>query len=85
MARALEIEVGDVRKLMSEPWGRRIVYRQFREAGVVPVPALRFDPNAMQMAHNTTKLHMVSRLDHLIRLHCHNEWLVMLEENRGLV
>lgn len=84
-ARALEIEVGDVRNLMREVWGRRIVHRWFVDAGLLPVPINRFDANAMQMANHTTRYLMVSRLDHIIRLHCHEEWRLMLEEHKDLV
>lgn len=85
VARALEVEIGDIRKLMSEAWGRRIVYRWLVDAKLLPVPCQPFDPNAMQMANNAGRYYMGSRLDHTIRLHCHNEWLVMLEECKGLV
>ena len=73
--------VADLRKLMSEPWGRRFAYRTIEESGTF---SPTFSTNAMQMAFNEGYRAQGSNLLALIIAECPGQFPAMMAENQKL-
>ena len=77
VARAQQIEIDDVKWLMSNTKGRRIVYRLLEQAGVY---RLSFNTNALSMAFNEGARNSGLRLLHQVSTHCPERYAEMLNE-----
>jgi hypothetical protein len=70
-------EIADVKWLMSNRRGRRMVWRQLEQAGVF---RLTFNTNAMQMAFNEGMRSAGNRLLGLVTKLCPDQYVEMLKE-----
>lgn len=75
-----ELEVDDLKWLMSNRRGRRIVFRELDSAGVWRIS---FNTNALQMAFNEGARNAGLRLVNLVTAHCPSNFMKMMEENHG--
>lgn len=78
--KAEELEVDDLKWLMSNRRGRRIVFRELDSAGVWRIS---FNTNALQMAFNEGARNAGLRLVNLVTAHCPSNFMKMMEENHG--
>ena len=77
---AQQLEVADIKWLMSSARGRRIVNRQLQNAGVY---RLSFNTNALQMSFNEGNRNAGLRLLAAITEHCPDRYSSMLEEAKN--
>lgn len=75
---ALENEIGDLRKLMGNKHGRRVVYRLLDQAHLY---SSSIRPDALQMAFAEGERNFGLRLMAKVTLYCGEEYLTMLQEN----
>lgn len=75
-----ELEVDDLKWMMSNKRGRRIVFRMLDSAGVWRIS---FNTNALQMAFNEGTRNAGLRLVNLVTTHCPSNFTKMMEENHG--
>ena len=76
-AHAQQIEIDDVKWLMANKKGRRIVFRLLEQAGVF---RLSFNTNALSMAFNEGARNGGLRLMHQVNTNCPDRYAQMLEE-----
>lgn len=76
---AQDIEVGDLKWLMSNKRGRRFVFRLLERAGVW---RLSFNTNALTMAFNEGTRNEGLRLLAQISAHCPDRYTEMLKESK---
>jgi hypothetical protein len=74
------LEVDDLKWLMSNKRGRRIVFRMLDSAGVWRIS---FNTNALQMAFNEGTRNAGLKLVNLVTTHCPSNFMKMMEENHG--
>ena len=75
-----DIEVADVKWLMSSPRGRRIMWRLLELSGPF---RLSFDTNAMKMAFNEGNRNLGNQLFHEVMTLCPELYPVMVKEQRN--
>lgn len=79
--KAVEVEIDDLKWLMSNKRGRRFVFRVLERAGVW---RLSFNTNALSMAFNEGQRNEGLRLMANITAHCPDRYTEMLEESKKL-
>lgn len=72
-----EVEVADFKWLMSEPRGRRFVWRLMREGGVFHST---FSGNALEMARNEGRREQGLALVNEVLAVCPEQWLNMIKD-----
>lgn len=77
--RALEIEIDDLKWLMSNKRGRRFIFRLLERAGVW---RLSFNTNALTMAFNEGTRNEGLRLLAQVTAHCPDRYMEMLKESK---
>lgn len=77
--KAAELEIDDLKWLMSNKRGRRFVFRVLERAGVW---RLSFNTNALSMAFNEGQRNEGLRLMANITAHCPDRYTEMLEESK---
>lgn len=77
--KAAEVEVDDLKWLMSNKRGRRFVFRVLERAGVW---RLSFNTNALSMAFNEGQRNEGLRLMANITAHCPDRYTEMLKESK---
>ncbi|MFZ2972241.1 MAG: hypothetical protein WA049_06345 [Ferribacterium limneticum] len=79
--KAADLEIDDLKWLMSNKRGRRFVFRVLERAGVW---RLSFNTNALSMAFNEGQRNEGLRLMANITAHCPDRYTEMLEESKKL-
>ena len=77
--KAVDVEIDDLKWLMSNKRGRRFVFRVLERAGVW---RLSFNTNALSMAFNEGQRNEGLRLMANITAHCPDRYTEMLEESK---
>lgn len=77
--KAVDLEIDDLKWLMSNKRGRRFVFRVLERAGVW---RLSFNTNALSMAFNEGQRNEGLRLMANITAHCPDRYTEMLEESK---
>ena len=77
--KAVDVEIDDLKWLMSNKRGRRFVFRALERAGVW---RLSFNTNALSMAFNEGQRNEGLRLMANITAHCPDRYTEMLEESK---
>lgn len=77
--KAADLEIDDLKWLMSNKRGRRFVFRALERAGVW---RLSFNTNALSMAFNEGQRNEGLRLMANITAHCPDRYTEMLEESK---
>ena len=77
--KAADLEIDDLKWLMSNKRGRRFVFRVLERAGV---GRLAFNTNALSMAFNEGQRNEGLRLMANITAHCPDRYTEMLEESK---